>query len=209
MIAGSYKTKKRKDKFTSDIDAVKAFTSGDQSAFNYLYHKHYTYVYDFASKRLNYNKGLASDISSQTFVNFYRYAGRFNVQYNIKLGTFLCEIANNLIIDNYRKLQRQVESNACSLTSQQNDFGELTISDSSMLLPDKILDRKMINSILYSQIAKLDALSNKIVVYFYKEEMSYQEICNKLDLPLHLVKTKLFRAKQKLRVSLKNSGLGQ
>ncbi|GEM_PF-6059477 len=207
MIPKEKKDMKRKEKFSSDIDAVKAFTEGDQSAFNYLYHKHYTYVYDFASKRLNYNKGLASDISSQTFVNFYKYAGRFNIHYNIKLGSFLCEIANNLIIDNYRKLQRQVELNGYSLSACQNDSGELTIRDTSCLSPEKILDRKIVSTILYSQIAKLDTISNKILIYFYKEEMTYQEICTKLDLPLHLVKTKLFRAKQKLRCSLRNSGL--
>ncbi len=198
---------KKNDKFNTDIEAVKAFTDGDESAFNYLYNKHYTYVYDFASKRLNYNKCLAGDISSQTFVNFYRYAGRFNIHYNIKLGSFLCEIANNLIIDNYRKLQRRVEAKSHSLSIHQSDSGELLISDNPYQSPENILNRKMTNTILYTQIDKLDAMSNKILIYFYKDELSYLEICSKLDLPLHLVKTKLFRAKKKLRSSLINSGL--
>ncbi|PWG81786.1 RNA polymerase sigma factor [Pararcticibacter amylolyticus] len=191
----------------TDSEAVKAFTSGDQSAFRYLYHKHYKYVYDFASKRLNYNKDLAGEISSQTFVNFYKYAGRFDIDYDIKVSSFLCEIANNLIIDNYRKLQRRVESKACALSTFQNDADELFAMNSSSQSPDNILDRKLIDRLLYSQIARLDPLSNKIVTYFYKEEMTYQEICTKLELPLHLVKTKLFRAKKKLRSYLINSGL--
>lgn len=191
----------------TDTEAVKAFTSGDQSAFRFLYQKHYKYVYDFASKRLNYNKELASEISSQTFVNFYKYAGRFNSDYNIKVSSFLCEIANNLIIDNYRKLQRRVEARAFSLSDTDNNIEDMVPGTNQGQSPDNLLDRKLTYRILYSQIAKLDDVSHQIILYFYKEELSYQEICEKLDLPLHLVKTKLFRAKKKLRSYLLNSGL--
>ncbi len=191
----------------SDIDAIRAFLGGDQRAFRLLYNKHYKYVFDYASKRLNFNKELANEISSQTFVNFYRYASRYNTDYNVKVSSFLCEIANNLIIDNYRRQQRTVECNSFSLSAGNINNEELNISNCSTTAPDHLLDKKLSYNILYSQIDKLDAVSNKIIRYFYKDELSYQEICDKLELPLHLVKTKLFRAKKKLRTLLKDSGV--
>ncbi|WP_374164767.1 RNA polymerase sigma factor [Arcticibacter sp. MXS-1] len=207
MLLTKHHDSLRTCKTYTDNEAVKAFTSGDQYAFRFLYQKHYKYVYDFASKRLNYDKELASEISSQTFVNFYKYAGRFNSDYNIKVSSFLCEIANNLIIDNYRKLQRRVEARAYSLSDTENSIEDLILPTNQGQAPDTLLDRKMTYRILYSQIAKLDNVSHQIILYFYKDELSYQEICEKLDLPLHLVKTKLFRAKKKLRSYLLNSGL--
>lgn len=207
FLADTFNTGNSKTKTYSDNEAIKAFIAGDQRAFRYLYNKHYKYVFDYASKKLNFNKDLAGEISSQTFVNFYKYAARYDTQYNVKVSSFLCEIVNNLIIDNYRRSQRSVECKSLSLSAVNVDHEDFNISNCSSTSPDHLLDKKLSYRILYSQIERLDEISNKIVTYFYKEEMSYQEICDKLDLPLHLVKTKLFRAKKKLRSYLINSGV--
>lgn len=189
----------------SDNEAVVAFVGGDQRAFRHLYNKHYKYVNDYVCKKLNFNKELAREITSQTFVNFYRYAGNFKVEFNVKVSSFLCEIANNLIIDNYRKSRRSVEFNSFSLSDDALDVEHLMLDKCSLSSPEYLLDRKMKYTILYNHLNRLDPLSYQIVLYFYKEELSYQEICTRLDLPLHLVKTKLFRAKKKLKSYLLNT----
>lgn len=199
-------TKDRMMSYT-DNEAVVAFVAGDQRAFRFLYNKHYKYVYDYTCKKLNYNSELAREIVSQTFVNFYKYASNYNTDFNIKVSSFLCEIANNLIIDNYRKTQRTVEANSFSLSCSDIEVDHLMLDKTSSSSPDYLLDRKMAHRILYTQIGRLDDVSHQIVLYFYRDELSYQEICSKLNLPLHSVKTKLFRAKKKLRSYLLNTEL--
>lgn len=197
----------KKQQYNSDIEALEAFNAGEESAFNYLYHTHYSYVFDFVSKRLNFNKPMAREITSHAFTNFYRSAGKFDMRYKIKLDTFLCKIADNLIIDSHRKLERRIEGRSLPLSFYQKDSGELMIADNIYPSPESIVDRKIINKILHSKIASLDSVSNKILTYFYKDELSYQEICIRLDLPLHSVKARLFRARKKLSHSLINSGI--
>ncbi len=53
-------------------------------------------------------------------------------------------------------------------------------------------------------IQKLAPLDREIVVLFHKENLSYQEMSKILDLPITTIKTRLHRARIKLKEILKN-----
>ncbi len=58
--------------------------------------------------------------------------------------------------------------------------------------------------ILDHALGELPTLHRMVVVLRHEEDLTYEQIADVTDLPLGTVKTYLFRARQKLRESLRN-----
>lgn len=142
--------------------------------------------------RMTHNTTTASDLTvdtfSKAFCQLHRYAptGSFS--------SWLFSIGVNTYIDYVRR--RRIET--VSLNSVQRtgggDFVEYQIP-SGQLNPEENMMRMERDSALREVVDKLKQPYRQIVEMRYYDEMSYEQIAEKLQIPIGTVKIRLLRAK--------------
>ena len=130
-----------------------------------------------------------------------------------QLSTWLYRIVQNHLIDNYRKKNLNVE--LTSFTSKYNDDGrtshsspiDLEVEELHHVAPENTYDKEKVYNLVHNSINELAPKYRSLVELRFLEEMSYEEIAEKLDLPIGTVKAQLFRAKDMLHAKFMNSPL--
>lgn len=159
-------------------DAVQGDEQASQKILNLYKGRIFSYVY-----RMVRNYHDAEDITFDTFIRCFKALNRFDQ--NKSFSTWLFTIAHNLVIDFYRKNKQEYEY-----------FDERhSITDDFVQEYEK---KKKLEKIEQA-LVKLPPLDREIVILFHKEEHSYQEISNILKIPVSTIKTRLHRARKKLR----------
>ena len=159
---------------------------GDEDAYRRLLNLYkgriFSYVY-----RIVKNYHDAEEITFDTFIRGFKSLKSFDRTRNF--STWLYAIAHNLAIDFLRK--KKIEY----------DYLDERYPASTDLVKEFDDKQKLdkIDQALY-QLAPLD---REIVILFHKEEKSYQEINEILNLPVTTIKTRLHRARLKLRELLR------
>ncbi|MFB0509547.1 MAG: RNA polymerase sigma factor [bacterium] len=159
---------------------------GDEDAYRRLLNSYkgriFSYVY-----RIVKNYHDAEDITLDTFIRCFKSLNSFDRAKSF--STWLYTIAHNLTIDFLRK--RKIEY----------DYLDERYPASTDLAKEYEDKQKLdkIDQALY-QLAPMD---REIVILFHKEEKSYEEIGEILKIPVTTIKTRLHRARLKLRDLLK------
>lgn len=73
------------------------------------------------------------------------------------------------------------------------------------LTPENKLMAKVEDHLLAEQIIALPIKFREVIILFYYEEFTLEEISSLLNININTVKTRLYRAKTKLRDSMKGS----
>ena len=142
--------------------------------------------------RMTHNTTTASDLTvdtfSKAFCQLHRYA---------PTGTFsswLYSIGINTYIDHLRR--RHVDTVPLS-SIEQNDQGEYIEYQipSGQPTPEEDLMHNERNEALRQVVAELKQPYRQIVELRYYEDLSYEEIAQKLNIPINTVKIRLLRAK--------------
>ena len=137
----------------------------------------FSYVY-----RMVRNYHDAEDITFDTFIKCFKALARFDK--SKKFSTWLFTIAHNTTLDFFRKNKQQYE-----YFDEQHGI----VDD----LAEKVEKKKKMEKI-EKALAKLPPLDRELIILFHKEEYSYQEICEILEIPVTTIKTRLHRARKKL-----------
>lgn len=132
----------------------------------------------------------AEDITQETFIKFYTHIGSLDPEKNIK--SFLFTIATRTAYDWLRKKQKQPKI----FSFDDTEFPVETIGDDSTYYNVERLTG------LEEALEKIKPQQKSILMLFYREGFSYQEIADIFNLPINTVKTHLRRAKQSLREEL-------
>ena len=153
--------------------------------------------------RMTHNTTTASDLTMETFskafLQLHRYA---------PTGTFsswLFSIGVNTYIDHLRKRKVETVSLGSITRSDEGDFVEYQIA-SSQPNPEEEMIRKQRDTALKEVVANLKEPYRRIVELRYYEDLSYEEIAERLRLPLGTVKVCLLRAKALLANMVKERG---
>jgi RNA polymerase sigma-70 factor (ECF subfamily) len=80
---------------------------------------------------------------------------------------------------------------------------QFEIPDSNFIPDKNILDSER-KKILQNAIQNLPEKYRQVIILRHQEEMDYEEIAEKLDLPLGTIKAHIFRAREMLYKSLKD-----
>lgn len=72
----------------------------------------------------------------------------------------------------------------------------------------EVIDKKMDKARVEKSLAELDESFKTVVVLYYMEEMTYQEIADFLDIPIGTVMSRLARGKKQLKSILLKSAYG-
>lgn len=169
---------------------------GDQAAFTFLLNLYWNEVYGFMLKRTE-NETNAEDITIETFSKAFDKIGTYNPEY--QFNTWLISIAKNVHID----LLRKKKSSLFVEITDKEDQKAYNIADTTPSAEDELITEQNL-SLLLQYIKELKPHYQEVIQLRYFQEMSYQEIANKIDEPLSNVKIKLLRAKKLLAEIIRN-----
>jgi len=178
-----------------------ALKHGDQKAYAELLHRYRESVY-FTMLRMCNNKDDAEDLTIEAFGRAFKRLDQYTPTY--AFSTWLFKIASNNAID---FLRNKKKSTSLSLdTKMENDEGQEFSKNikSQTLDPEENIIKKQKVEMLRDVVEKLKPRYKELVKMRYYEELSYEEIAGKLDLPVGTVKAQLFRAREFLYNILKN-----
>lgn len=131
----------------------------------------------------------ACDAAQETFVKVYKSIGAFRGESS--LSTWIYRIAKNVCNDFLRKRKER----ALSLDDEEL---QINPGDSSYS-PEKTAEKKEVQKAIKNAMDKLDENSRLVLVMCEYEDMSYDKIAKVLCLPVGTVKSRISRAREKLK----------
>ena len=153
--------------------------SGDKAFYEQLYKENQKYVYNLARYRL-FDKNRADDVVQETFLAALRHMEELKTHPNL-IG-WLIRAAMNLI----------KEYNQKQMKSREDLHGVIEFADPKTLEENLNTDEIGCLSILNPDDAKL-------LTMFYIDDMNIRDIAKTLDTKENTVKTRLCRARERLR----------
>ncbi len=181
-------------------DCVSAVLKGDHEAFRALVEAHQTRVYNLAYRMLG-NEKDAEDAAQDAFTQAYARLRSYNPEWRFK--TWIMTITSNLCIDRLRR--RRIEPlSFVDYAAGQQTAGE-TAADpvetrfvSGEPGPAAVYDERQRRAVLNAMLRELPEEDRAMVVMFYWDDMSYEDIARATRASVSAVKSRLFRARQKL-----------
>jgi len=178
-----------------------ALDNGDQKAYAQLMERYRDSVYFMLLKMVN-NKDDADDLTIEAFGKAFKRLDQYAPTY--AFSTWLFKIATNNCIDFIRRKKMVVYS--IDKKFENSDGDQMSVDIKAMELnPEENMVKKQKVLLMRSVVDKLKPRYKQLVEMRYFEELSYEEISEKLDLPLGTVKAQLFRAREFLANILKNT----
>jgi RNA polymerase sigma-70 factor, ECF subfamily len=171
----------RVEPFDEDGILVERFLSGDDRAFESLYSKYYEKVFAIARGVLM-DADEAADAVQEVFTLVYRHLGRFDRR--SRFSTWLFRIAVNRSIQEARRFRhrhRSVELNE-ALTKHA---------------PEEV---EHIDPRVQAAMSQMQPADRALLVLFYWEELSLQEIADSLGCNVNAAKTRLYRSRERFRM---------
>jgi RNA polymerase sigma-70 factor (ECF subfamily) len=144
------------------------------------------------------SKEDVEDLSIATFTKAFDKIKSYNSSY--AFSTWIQTIATNSLIDFFRKKEQKTISIDADVKNEKGNPHEIEDLDTN---PELNFIQQQKNNQLFSLLEKLKPHYRELIVLRYLEELSYDEIAQKLNIPLGSVKAKLFRARDLLLKILK------
>ncbi len=188
------------DKGRYDFALVEAAVAGDQKAYAELMGRYRDAIYFMLLKMVN-NKTDAEDLTIEAFGKAFKNIQQYSP--NFAFSTWLFKIASNNCIDFLRKKRNNIVSIDGTSENKEND-SPIHLRDTT-LDPEETLIKDQKSILMRTVVKKLKPRYRILIELRYFKEYSYEEIAEELDLPLGTVKAQLFRARELLFNTLKNS----
>jgi RNA polymerase sigma-70 factor (ECF subfamily) len=173
----------------SDEILIKQAIAGQQSAFGMLVKRYEQYVFTLALRFVR-NREDAHEVAQDSFLRAFRYLPDFRG--DAKFTTWLYKIVFSTSLNHLRKRNPDIQS----LDDAENPVRLKDAGSPDVSVAMELQDR---NSALQRAIAQLSPDDAGIITLFYLYEQSLEEICNIMDLTMSNAKTKLCRARQRLK----------
>lgn len=176
----------------SDDDLMALYRDGTPEAFDLLFQRWATPVYNFA-RMLMGEDGLAEEAMQETFLAVARAAHRYEPRERFR--SWLMRIARNRCLNRVESEQLRRET----VAAWGSGAFEPALSDPG---PVERLEMYEGMASLRSAISRLPARQREAIVLYAMEQMSYQEIALTLEVPVNTVKTLIHRARARLAETL-------
>jgi RNA polymerase sigma-70 factor (ECF subfamily) len=182
-----------------DADLVNRFNAGDESAFLEIMKRHSSRVFAAANGLLR-NKADAEEIVQDTFVRAHRGFCRFRGDCSV--ATWLHRIAVNLARNRYWYFFRRRRSTTLSLDASMGEDGDSTFADLvSTADPDPAQEssRNEFLEAVERCMERLEPACRNILTMRTILDQSYEEIAQRLGINVGTVKSRIARARERLR----------
>lgn len=185
----------------SDALAVERTLAGERDAFRVLVERHSQNVFRLAY-RMTGNQHDAEEVVQEAFLRAYQKLGQFAARSNF--GTWVYRIAANYAIDRMRQKQKE-DARRQSPTVEEKDGMEndpLTRVADQAPTPERLTQSLELRKQMERALAALSHAERTAFVMRHWEGCGIEEIATVLKLNSSAAKNTVFRAVQKLRLSL-------
>lgn len=173
-----------------DLQLVQQAVEGEKKACTALFDRYRSSVFQFICRRTP-DPADAHDLAMEAFGKAFMKLHTFVPNY--AFSTWLFKIAHNHCIDFSRR--RRLEQ------AHRATFDEVALSNrpDELLNPEESMIRQERIAMVFSLLQQLNPRYRRMIELRFYEELSYEEIAEKLNLPIGTVKAQLFRAKEMMR----------
>jgi RNA polymerase sigma-70 factor (ECF subfamily) len=169
---------------------LRLLRSGDHQAFAELIDKYKETVF-LCCRKMRLAEDEAEDVASETFLAAYNGLSRYDGR--AELSTWLWSIAYRQAVSFLRKNRKQ-----CRLDTEPDQ----EIADSNQQGPAAVLQGRETEKIVWAAVDRLPRLWAVAVILFYREQKSVADIAEIMREKENTVKSYLFRARERLRMTL-------
>ena len=177
----------------ADVALLQRVAGGDRNAFAELYRRLQRPLFGYLMKLVR-EREMVEDVLNETMMEVWRQAARFEGRASV--NTWVFSIAHHRAVSRLRKKRET------PLDEEQ----AAAIEDDSPT-PDQNAMTGDMNRLIATLMEQLSFEHREILHLAYYQEFSVQEIADALDLPANTVKTRMFYARQRLKVLLEKSGV--
>jgi len=174
---------------------VQKLLKKDRESERIIFEMFYQRVY-YTAYYIVQDRELAQDIVQETFLKAFQ--NMHTVKDGEKLGAWLAAIASRTAIDYVRKIKKWNDV----VTEDPIIDEQLSKSDDPYSTVENIVEKKFLKNILLREIDELKPEHKQVLILAYLHDMKYEEIAEALDIKVTMVKTRIHRAKLKLREAL-------
>jgi RNA polymerase sigma-70 factor, ECF subfamily len=183
----SEKTKQPATNADADFELIRKFIDGDESTFRTLVLKHKDKVRNLVFLTLG-NRELVDDVSQEVFISVFNKLKFF--RFESQFTTWLYRITVNKCKDHLRKIK--IRSIFVPIKDSDEDIGGYS-------RPSESIDVK---EVVHSAIEKLPEKLKIPLVMREMDGLSYKEIADKLGCEVGTIKSRIFRARETLKIFL-------
>ena len=173
----------------SDEILIEQARNGRQTAFAMLVKRYEQYAFTLALRFVK-NREDAHEVAQDAFLRAFRYLPDFRG--DAKLTTWLYKIVYSTSLNFLRKQNPDIQS-------IDDDDRPVKLPDEGTPDPSQAMEREDRNAALQRAIQMLSPDDAGIITLFYLYEHSLEEICQIMDMTMTNAKTKLCRARQRLK----------
>lgn len=179
------------DEREPDDGAVFARSVSEPEIFTVVFDRYYRSVYAYLSRRVE--RGIADDLAAETFTRAFERRSAYDRTAERALP-WLLGIATNLLAHHRRREARHLRALAASRQPEATErFAEAT---------NGRIDAASARSRLVAGLEQLDDYDREALLLYAWGELTYEEIAAVLGIPVGTVRSRLHRARRKLRQAL-------
>ena len=181
------------DRAKNDLELVERARSGDQRAYASLMEQ-YRETINYMILKMVHNRDDADDLTIEAFSKAFLQLEKYTPDF--AFSTWLFKIAVNNAIDHIRKKRLKT----LSIDDDNDESTRLVFTNirNTHPNPEEKYIRDQRATILRAILDELNPKYKALVELRYFDELSYEEIAEKLNMPLGTVKAQLFRARNLL-----------
>jgi RNA polymerase sigma-70 factor, ECF subfamily len=179
---------------TTPDTLIEQCLSGDQQAWESIVRQNWRKVFNVAYKFVG-RHDEAEDLTQDIFLKIFKALGTFDRRANFQ--TWIVSISRNLCIDHYRSVRKERQTIARDV-----DAGNLQPA-SKERGPLALAEHQDLRATLRAALHELPPALRTAVVLRDLQELSYQEIADRLQLPEGTVKSRINRGRIELARQLR------
>lgn len=177
------------DKLT-DHQLVEQVLAGNMSCYELLFERYQAQLYAATLQKTG-DEQDARDILQETFVKAYFNLARYNPEYTF--GQWIYTIARNLFID----YTRRKKSSTATISIDRQGLGGISPAADTLNPEERIISDQR-STQLEKIMAELPPRYRTMIELRFIKEYSYEEIAEKLNMPIGTVKTQIHRARERM-----------
>lgn len=184
-----------------ELELIHKAAEGDCDAFEQLVMTYQKQVYNL-TLRMAGNPEDALDLSQEAFFKAWR--GLSTYRFDSAFSTWLYRLTSNVCIDFLRK-QKKSKVVSLNFVDDENEEQELTLPDPGPSTEDQVL-LQLDQEQIAQAMNRLEPEYRQVLVMRVVNGLSYTEISEALALKEGTVKSRIARARDKMRIFLQKSG---
>jgi RNA polymerase sigma-70 factor (ECF subfamily) len=179
-----------------------AIDHGDQKAYAELLQRYRESIFFMMNKMCN-NRDDAEDLTIEAFGRAFKKLDQYSPDF--AFSTWLFKIASNNAIDFLRKKKQKFSVSLDNKIDNSEGTDYSANFKAGGLDPEEHFIRKQKIESVRLLVENLKPKYKEMIELFYFQEMSHEEISQKLNLPIGTIKAQLFRARDLLFHALNGS----